>query len=207
MGAPRGRRPGDSGTRGAILGAARRLFGELGYGGTSLRQVAVDAGVDVRLVSHYFGSKADLFVAAVALPFDPETVFDALLQPGRVGLGARLASFVLEVLGTPAGRETMSGLIRAAASEEQAAVMLRQRLVVQLLLPLARRIGTDHAELRATLMGSQFGGLILARHILGAPALVQVHDETLAELLGPVLEHYLTAPIDPRGAPEEVSGG
>uniref|UniRef100_UPI003567DD8E helix-turn-helix domain-containing protein n=1 Tax=Nocardioides sp. TaxID=35761 RepID=UPI003567DD8E len=57
-------------TREQIRDAARRLFGEHGFPGTSLRQIAAEAGVDVRLVSHYFGSKADLFVAAVDLPFD-----------------------------------------------------------------------------------------------------------------------------------------
>jgi AcrR family transcriptional regulator len=191
--ARRGRRPGESQTRDQIQDAARRLFGEHGFAGTSLRQVAAEAGVDVRLVSHYFGSKADLFVAAVELPFDPEPTFDALLSTGVEGLGARLAGFVLGVLDSPHGRQIMTGMLRAAASEEAAAAMVRERLVGQLLLPLARRLGSDHAELRACLVGSQVAGLVMARHIVGLPPLVEADHETLVPLLAPVFQHYLTS--------------
>src|SRR4029450_8040075 len=125
MSKPRGRRPGDSRAREEILAAARRRFAEHGFRGTTLRQVAADADVNLRLVSHYFGSKADLFVAAVELPFDPEPTFDALLAGGPEGMGARLAGFVLGILDDPAGRETVTGLLRAAASEEQAAALMR----------------------------------------------------------------------------------
>jgi AcrR family transcriptional regulator len=192
---PRGRRPGGSRAREQILVAARRQFAEHGFRATSLRRVAADAGVDVRLVSHYFGSKADLFVAAVELPFDPEPTFDALLAGGRVGLGARLAAFVVGVLDYPAGRDTITGLIRAAASEEQAATLMRQRLVEQILLPLARRIGTDHAELRASFMGSQIGGLVLARHVIGLPELAAADPDVLVAMLAPVLARCLTEPV------------
>lgn len=191
----RGRRPGGSQAREAIQDAARRLFAEQGFPGTSLRQVAAAAGVDVRLVSHYFGSKAGLFAAAFEFPFDPAPAFDALLAPGGEGLGTRLAEFVLGVLESPVGRQTMTGLMRAAASEEQAATLVRQRLLDQLLLPLARRIGTDRAELRASLVGAQIGGLVVGRYILGLPALVEADQVTLVRLIGPVLEHYLTAPM------------
>ncbi len=191
---PRGRRPGSPQTREQIQEAARRLFAEHGFVGTSLRQVAAEAGVDVRLVSHYFASKAGLFVAAVELPFDPEPTFDALLAPGPEGLGGRVAGFVLSVLDSPAGQTTI-GLVRAAASEQQAAAMLRERLVDQLLLPLAQRLGSENAELRASLMGSQIAGLVMARHIVGLPALVTADSGTLVPALAPVFQHYLTAPL------------
>ncbi len=195
MSRPRGRRPGDSQARQEILDAARRQFAEHGFRATTLRQVATGAGVDVRLVSHYFGTKADLFVAAVDFPFDPERAFDAMLAEGLEGVGTRLATFVLGVLDDPAGRETITGLMRAAASEEQAAVLMRQRLVEQILLPLARRIGTDHAELRASFMGSQIAGLVLARHVIGLPELVTADRRLLVDMLAPVLDRYLTQPV------------
>jgi AcrR family transcriptional regulator len=194
---PRGLRPGESHAREAILAAARRQFAEHGFRSTTLRQVAADAGVNVRLVTHYFGSKADLFVAAVELPFDPEPTFDALLAGGRDGLGVRLAEFVLGVMDDPAGRETMTGLLRAAASEEQAAVLVRHRLVEQILLPLARRIGTDHPELRASFLGSQIGGLAFTRHVLELPELVAADHHVLVDMLAPVLDRYLTQPVTP----------
>ena len=67
---PRGRRPGTSNSREAIAGAARALFGELGYDRTTIRGVAAAASVDPALVMHFFGSKQKLFVETMAVPFD-----------------------------------------------------------------------------------------------------------------------------------------
>jgi TetR/AcrR family transcriptional regulator len=48
-----------------ILRAARREFAQSGYEGTNLRRIAADAGVDVALIAHHFGSKLDLWKAVV----------------------------------------------------------------------------------------------------------------------------------------------
>jgi TetR/AcrR family transcriptional regulator len=48
-----------------ILRAARREFAQSGYEGTNLRRIAADAGVDVALIAHHFGSKLDLWKATV----------------------------------------------------------------------------------------------------------------------------------------------
>ena len=88
-----------SGTRAAIELAARRRFAELGYPRTTMRGIAADAGVDLRLITHFFGSKQELFV--VELPFKPEPTFEALLADrgeDAVDIGARLAEFVLGML-------------------------------------------------------------------------------------------------------------
>src|SRR5271168_4244341 len=69
-----GRRPGNADTRGEIVEAAKRVFAAKGYDGASLRAVAREAQVDPALVHHYFDGKASLFVAAMALPFDPRSV-------------------------------------------------------------------------------------------------------------------------------------
>src|ERR1700683_3508417 len=74
-----GRRPGNADTRGEIVEAAKRVFAAKGYDGASLRAVAPAARggpalVPRALAPHYFDGKASLFVAAMALPFDPRTV-------------------------------------------------------------------------------------------------------------------------------------
>ena len=74
MSGRRGRRPGAPDTRAAILAAARSRFAEHGYAGTTIRAVATDAGVDAALVHHYFGTKDELFLAALELPVDPRQV-------------------------------------------------------------------------------------------------------------------------------------
>jgi AcrR family transcriptional regulator len=193
----RGRRPAGSGTQEAIAAAARRQFGELGYRRASLRSIAAEAGVDPRLVLHFFGSKQELFASVVELPFDPETAFDALLGPGRQGLGRRVAEFVLAILDSPEGRKTVTGLIRAAASEEEAAATIRELVARRLLLPLASRVGRDRPALRASLVASQIVGLAMARHVVGLTPLTTATHAELVAALAPVFDHYLTGPLDP----------
>jgi AcrR family transcriptional regulator len=48
-----------------ILNAAEELFAEHGYEGTSTRMLAQKAGVNVAMISYYFGSKEKLFEAFV----------------------------------------------------------------------------------------------------------------------------------------------
>src|SRR4051812_39019492 len=93
-GRPSGRRPGDSGTREAILSAARRQFAEQGYDRTSVRGIALEAGVDPSLVVHFHGSKQQLFVRVVELPVDPAVVVAAVLGGERETTGVRLATVI-----------------------------------------------------------------------------------------------------------------
>src|SRR5215469_17657819 len=72
-----GRRAGDSGTREAILQAARAQFGERGYNAATIRGIAAAAGVDPALVHHYYGTKEKLFAAAMRLPVVPSEVIGA----------------------------------------------------------------------------------------------------------------------------------
>ena len=103
-GRPRsGRRPGDSGTRDAIRAAARAQFAEQGYDRTSMRSVALQAGVDPTLVSHFFGSKQKLFAEVMQLPFDPAAVIPRIVAGDPAGIGTRLAGFVVSVLADPGG--------------------------------------------------------------------------------------------------------
>ena len=61
----RGRRPGTSSSRQAILDAARARFAEDGYAMTTIRKIATDAGVNPALIMQFFGSKEDLQLATI----------------------------------------------------------------------------------------------------------------------------------------------
>jgi AcrR family transcriptional regulator len=187
----RGRRPAGSTTKAAIEQAARRRFAEVGYPRTTMRAIAADAGVDPRLITHFFGSKQQLFVSVVELPFDPAATFADLLAPDSTDVGARLADFVLELLEGPQSRSTILGMIRAAASEDEAARQIQELLATRLLAPLARHAGVDQPELRAALLASQVVGLTFARHVVGLPALVAADRHDLAALLAQVFDVYL----------------
>ncbi|HUM46413.1 MAG TPA: TetR/AcrR family transcriptional regulator [Chitinophagales bacterium] len=48
-----------------ILEAAEELFAEKGFEGTSVRELAKKAGINIAMISYYFGSKEKLFEALV----------------------------------------------------------------------------------------------------------------------------------------------
>lgn len=50
-----------------ILIVAERLFGERGFDGTSVRDIAQSAGVNLAMISYYFGSKEKLLEAMIQL--------------------------------------------------------------------------------------------------------------------------------------------
>src|SRR5580704_4184328 len=65
-GADRTGRPRDAAaSKDALLQAAQTLFGQQGFEGTTIREIGEQAGVDAALIARYFGSKADLYIAAV----------------------------------------------------------------------------------------------------------------------------------------------
>ncbi|MEP7106345.1 MAG: TetR family transcriptional regulator [Ferruginibacter sp.] len=50
-----------------IIETAERLFAERGFDGTSVRDIADDAGINVAMISYYFGSKEKLMEALFEL--------------------------------------------------------------------------------------------------------------------------------------------
>src|SRR5262245_6380950 len=121
---PRGRRPGSSDTREAILAAARERFAASGYDRTRVRDVAADAGVDAALVHYFFKSKDGLFVACMELPVRPSEVIAPVLAEGVDGLGERMARRMLTVWDE--NRPALLGLVRSASSHPGAALALRE---------------------------------------------------------------------------------
>ena len=196
---PGGRRRGESGTREAILAAAREAFGTAGYGATSLRAVARAAGVDPALVVHFFGSKDGPFEAAVELPVDPAVVVAALLAGGREGLGERLVRTFLDVWdGTP-GQGTMLALLRSAVSHDDAARALRDLVLRLVLRPLLAGIEADQPDLRASLLASQVIGLAMARYVLGFEPVASASAQQLGSDLRPDLRAVPHGSAGPHG--------
>lgn len=194
-----GRRVGASRTREAIQQAAQRQFAELGYDRASMRSIAAEAGVDPALVIHFFGSKQRLFVAVMQLPFNPAEVIPSLIGGESSTVGARLATFLLGVLEDPEARARITGLVRAAATEPEAARMVREFLTSEVWAPAARQLGVEDAELRISLVGSQIVGLIMARHVVGVEPLASLPAPDVAAAVAPNLQRYLMGSLLPDG--------
>ena len=190
-----GRRPGTTQTRDAIAASARGLFSERGYDGVSLRAIAADASVDPALVAHFFGSKEQLFLSVVELPFEPNAVLPGLLSGDPNTVGRRFAEFVVGTWEDPGARARLIAIVRAAASEPRAAALLRELISRQLVGTIARTLGAADADLRATLVGSQVVGLAMARYVIGIEPLASVEPDRLVDLLAPTLQRYLVEPL------------
>lgn len=195
QGAPvrrRGRRPAGEDTRAAILEAARAEFAARGYEGATLRGIARAAGVDARLVHHYFDGKDEVFAAALELPVGPHDIVTAVLASGDVdGLGERLLRFFFSVWDTEDGRVRIVALMSSVLTSEQAARMIREFLTREILGRLAASIGADRPQLRASLAASQMAGLIMARYVVKLEPLASADVEEIIAFVAPTLQRYL----------------
>jgi AcrR family transcriptional regulator len=193
-----GRRAGSSGTREAILAAAGRQFARHGYDRASLRAIAAEAGVDQRLIAHFFGSKQQLFIAAVGLPLNPAQVLPQIIAGDPETLVERLADFLAGVMENPEIHQRMTGIARAAASEPEVARMLREFLAHEVFAPAAKMLDSADGVFRVSLVGSQRAGLLLARYVIGVEALASMPPRAVADAVAPTLERYLRGPLGPR---------
>jgi Tetracyclin repressor-like, C-terminal domain len=151
--------------------------------------------VDPKLVAHFFGTKQQLFVEVVRLPFDPAVVVPTVLGGEPAGVGERFARFVVGVLDDPDARRPLIGLVRAASTEPEAARMVRELITREVIARIVDALGSDDAELRAGLVASQVVGLLTARHIVGVEPLASVPGEAVAAAIAPNLQRYLVEPL------------
>jgi AcrR family transcriptional regulator len=192
----RGRRPGAPDTRAEILGAARSLFATRGFKSTSMRAIAGEAGVDSALVHHYFGTKDDLFVAALQLPVDPRVVLAPVLEGGVVGAGERLLRVFLSVWDDENARLPLLGLVRGIVDPE-GRMLLREGLFGVILAPIGELLGLDEPERRVAHVASQMIGLVMLRYVLEAEPLASMDTEVLVATYAPTLQRYLDGELPP----------
>ena len=190
-----GRRPGESGARDAILQAARALFAEHGFERATIRAVASRAGVDPALVHHYFGSKERLFEAALKLPMAPAVVLPHLLQEDPEHVGERVVRLFLSTWEQPANRRVLMAMLRSAAANEQATALVRRRLLAEVFGPLATLLQVPDADLRVSLVGSQFIGLALMRYVARIEPIASASVDDLVRSVGPTVQRYLAGDL------------
>ena len=190
----RGRRPGAPDTRAEILASARALFAARGFGSTSVRAVAAAAGVDPSLVHHYFGSKDDLFVAALELPVDPRVALLPVLEGGLDGAGERLLRVFVSVWDNETARLPLLSLVRGVV-DPASSRLVRDGLLGVVLGPIGEALGVDEPDRRMVLVASQMIGLVMLRYVLEVEPLASMDTEVLVATYAPTLQRYLAEPL------------
>ncbi|MFF9149901.1 TetR family transcriptional regulator [Streptomyces sp. NPDC014861] len=180
------------GARERILAAARAQFAERGYDKTSVRGIAKAAGVDPALVHHYFGTKDEVFAAAIEVSFEPALVVPAIIDGPREEVGERLARFFIGIWENPATRAPLLAVIRSAVTHEAAAKVLRSFVLRRLLERVAADLAVPDPKFRAELAASQMIGIVILRYVIQVEPLASADPERIVAEVAPTLQRYLT---------------
>ncbi|MEP7022922.1 MAG: TetR family transcriptional regulator [Actinomycetota bacterium] len=187
-----GRRPGPTRTKDAVLTVARAQFAARGYAATTVRSVAAGAGVNPALVHHHFGTKDQLFLAALQLPFHPGEVIEHLLAAGpRDEFPERLVRYFVGAWRDPVTGQALQAVLRRGVSDEDSAALLRNLVENVLLERAASVLGVP--KLRVVTAMSHLIGLALAATILRVEPLASAGEDELVALVAPAIRGYLTA--------------
>jgi len=190
-----GRPPGTSDTRDRILASARQLFARNGIDKTSIRAIASAAGVDAALVHHYFGTKQQLFVAAVRIPIDPMLVIGPLRETPVDELGLTLPSLLLPLWDSEMGSGLIATLRSLLAGNEVS--LIRSFLQEVVAVEVGTRVDDPpgSGRIRVQFVASQLVGVVMARYILELEPFKSLPVQQVAETIAPNLQRYLTGDL------------
>ena len=190
-----GRPPGPSDTRDRILTSARELFARNGIDKTSIRAIASAAGVDAALVHHYFGTKQQLFVAAIRIPIDPMQVIGPMRETPIDELGLKLPSLLLPLWDSEMGSGLIATLRSLLAGSEVG--LVRSFLQEVVAVEVGTRVDDPpgSGRIRVQFVASQLVGVVMARYILELEPFKSLPVEQIAETIAPNLQHYLTGDL------------
>jgi AcrR family transcriptional regulator len=178
-------------SRQRILQAARELFGERGYSGTSVRAIAAAAGVDPAMVFYFFGTKQGLFSAVIDMSDRVPPAIEKIFAGGFDTIGERIVRTLLENLDN-SDRTPLVMLTRSAPTDAKSETLLREFIDREITDRLATLIDTPDAALRAGMVNVQILGLAVARYIARIEPIASSSVDVLTASFGPLVQQCLT---------------
>lgn len=168
-GPPELRRPKSAAaTRQAMLAVAHGRFLNESYENVGLREIAGDVGVDVALVSRYFGSKEELFREVLGVG-RKEEILPADVTPAEVP--AFLAKLFIEQGGDGNEHAERLLIMLRSASSPTASAIVREALRKDVLRPLAEKLGGACPEVRASSSMAVWMGMTILRTVMAVEPL------------------------------------
>jgi AcrR family transcriptional regulator len=163
--------------------------------------VATAADVDAALVHHYYGTKEQLFAAAVRLPIDPMDVIGPLREVPVEELGYQLPSVVLPLYDSELGAGIIATLRSILAGSE--VNLYRSFLQEVIAVEVGSRVDNPPGSgiIRIQFVASQLVGVIMARYILELEPFKSLPVEQIARTIAPNLQRYLTGDLPEWPAP------
>ena len=163
--------------------------------------MAAGAGVDAALVHHYFGTKQQLFAAAIHLPIDPMQVIGPMRETPVEELGYKLPSLLLPLWDSELGAgliATLRSLI-AGADVSLARSFLQEVISVEVGSRVDNPPGTG--KIRTQFVASQLMGVVMARYIVKIEPFASLPAEQIVQTIAPNLQRYLTGDLPDGLAP------
>ena len=169
-------------TKDTILETAKAQFWTRGYSNVSMRAIAKESGIDVALVAKYFGNKLKLFEATLSDAFDwPEAL---QLNPMELH-EAVIQEMAYET--DPDDNVTTIRMLLMNASDPEVGNLVIESYKKRMLEPLGDRLSALGTPLGIALSTSVIVGLSQARKVLKLPALQDLSQDEVADVL-----RYLT---------------
>ena len=162
-------------TRAAILAAAHQRFLSESYDSVGLRDIAGDAGVDVALISRYFGGKEGLFIQVLEPVEKPSLAEGVTIET----LPDYLCEIVMENDGeTRDHRMEMFVVMLRSASSPKAGEIIRQQVRQDVLEPIVAIIGDEAALWRANMLLALLMGVGVLRSVMRSDGLECMAEES-----------------------------
>lgn len=147
------------------------------------------------MIHHHFGSKEQLFTAAIALPIDPAQVLGPVHASPTEDLGENLLRAVTG-LWESEHKPAILAAFRSAISGD-GSQLIQSFLLDVVLRDIIPRVDTPTGTglIRAELVASQMAGLLVTRYVLGLEPLASLSVDALVPLVAPNLQRYLTGEL------------
>jgi len=181
--------------RARIRDAAIRLFAERGIDGTTVRDIAAQAGVSPGLLRHHFGSKEALREACDAYALDRIVkIKEELLLDGKVGTPGFLPSVhpTIVLLNKYVTQALLGGSSSAAAMFDDMVALTEQWISKH-----TPDVTDDYRGYAAVLVGMQSGILAMHEHVSRALGVDMFTAEGHARLATALIDFYSRPLLDP----------
>lgn len=174
------------------------MFARNGFDNTSIRAIALDAGVDPALVHHYFSTKTQLFAAAIHIPIDPMTILGPLREVPIDQIGRVLPSLLLPLWDSEAGKGFIATLRSILSGSDVSNVsMVRSFLQDVITAEVGSRVDdpVGSGRIRVQFVASQMVGIVMARYILELEPFKSLPVAQIVDTVAPNIQRYLTGEL------------
>lgn len=148
------------------------------------------------MVHHYFGTKTQLFAAAIHIPIDPMTIIGPLGEVPVDQIGRVLPSLLLPLWDSELGKGFIATL-RSILGGSNDVSLFRTFLQEVITAEVGSRVDDPpgSGRVRVQFVASQLVGIVMARYILELEPFKSLPVEQIVDTVAPNLQRYLTGEL------------